>query len=648
MSCLSNFLLISISLLSSFRVSAQEPYYEEVLSYLNATIDVDPEGGVFEISKRPDGYYICTRFYSDDGSTSLEDCQQFWNPVTRTFVRPRFVEGKKYVKSEDPIRNQTGVNNHFHDQWEERERLGRRIYYGYPEWTTDTKTVLDQKESLTSEELELLARVHYHEANQFIHPSQYGLNERTETAYKDAGYEKISQERVLGFMESYEKCLIYWEKIREQDPTYSPSYVVELALKIANEYMHAWFTMKCIHEDEIAKDYLARAFYPNSFVEYAKEILDDCDSNSILFTSGDSDTFPLWYVQEKFGYRKDVKVINTSLAQTHWYQEYLLDTYNLKQGFTSEESRANLETYFVFTTDQRILFSEWLTQFQKEQPSILENGTYDADYIEVNGYWILDRGEDSILVGNNNSYVRGTVAFIYDLLTANSDLTVYGASIYPFYTYGLERYGRYHGSVVKMERFVPTSTFTEESEIALIQNLTALSDNYFAGLGNWRADQIWATLSRATRLSLNYSDQIVELIESKLVNKLTVDEIDPIVAHKICEFYKKFDEAKLIAFRSKFETSASAAIKEFNAGSISQYNNLDKLSDIASIYTNISGRDIAARNYLEPIKWKGSRSLYLLLKEKLLEMEKLCTERNLSVSLLRVRSLLTVLDAVVE
>jgi len=51
----------------------------------------------------------------------------------------------------------------------------------------------------------------------------------------------------------------------------------------------------------------------------AKAYLDSCDENAILFTIGDNDTFPLWYMQEVENYRTDMKLINTSLFQTDWY-----------------------------------------------------------------------------------------------------------------------------------------------------------------------------------------------------------------------------------------------------------------------------------------------------------------------------------------
>ncbi len=103
---------------------------------------------------------------------------------------------------------------------------------------------------------------------------------------------------------------------------------------------HFWFTHDR-HGFYVARD-------------FAYNMLEPLKPNAILFTNGDNDTFPLWYLQEVEGIRKDVRVANLSLLNTDWYIHQLRDQKpKIDVGWTDSQI-SQLEPYLDPKTNQPV------------------------------------------------------------------------------------------------------------------------------------------------------------------------------------------------------------------------------------------------------------------------------------------------------
>ena len=56
---------------------------------------------------------------------------------------------------------------------------------------------------------------------------------------------------------------------------------------------------------------------------YARLLLDAVPPGGVLFSAGDNDTFPLWYLQQVESYREDVQVVTLPLLGAEWYRSEL-------------------------------------------------------------------------------------------------------------------------------------------------------------------------------------------------------------------------------------------------------------------------------------------------------------------------------------
>lgn len=92
-----------------------------------------------------------------------------------------------------------------------------------------------------------------------------------------------------------------------------------------------------------------RGGFIEPILSFDRQVLNSCEKNSILITSGDNVTIGCWYLQTIEAFRTDITIVDASLINTSWYPKYLKSSKKLRLSYTD---------YDIDTID----YLKWLPQ----------------------------------------------------------------------------------------------------------------------------------------------------------------------------------------------------------------------------------------------------------------------------------------------
>lgn len=192
--------------------------------------------------------------------------------------------------------------------------------------------------------------------------------------------------------------------------------------------------------------------------DLARNYLESCEPNAILFTHADNDTYPLWYCQEVEGIRRDVRVVVMPYLNAGWYMRQLNRAIQGNNGLKLTVPAEKYETGDVDYLPVVPRISDqaaWQTVLgfvadDSTQTKMEMAGGERIDYIPVTKMSLSVEGEQIPVVLTKNYILRNELAF-WDLVASNiAERPVYFTSWADPREFGLKDYLRFDGMVYRL------------------------------------------------------------------------------------------------------------------------------------------------------------------------------------------------------
>lgn len=308
-------LMIGLQSLSATAQNFLPPYYEVLKHFFTKYNTEENNEDYTSFAKKKDGWYVqqINKIKKDEFISE----KLFWSRCEGRYID---VSGKyKIVRDTLDLGNK--IKPYLNLDWYKYDRIR---YFGYNGWHYDMINDFGNSNNLSDTLLDGLGRAYDNNALNYLWYQLGGNFQGKDTMQTQLKrLELPSAARIEKVKENINNAISQIEKLATKNPNYQTP-VGNANLKLFNQYMLGYNQMMMCNSEEDAQWYISKTQLDERYINQAKNYLNSCKKNAILFTYGDNDTYQLWYVQEKLNYRKDITVINTSLLGATAYVMMLM------------------------------------------------------------------------------------------------------------------------------------------------------------------------------------------------------------------------------------------------------------------------------------------------------------------------------------
>ncbi len=388
--------------------------------------------------------------------------------------------------------------------------------------------------------------------------------------------------------------------------------------------------------------------------DYSYNLLQSCETDGILFTNGDNDTFPLWYLQDVEGVRRDIRIVNLSLVNTPWYVHQLKnETPHGAKKVPISISDAQIEELqpiqweprqMMLPVPKNVLNQYGISDAASGQPALIDTAVVRTGAIRFT--------LPNTMTFGSVKAIRVQDIMAWDIISTNQwERPIYFAvTSTPDSKIGLDRFFRMDGLAMKL---IPYQSASDEGVIVdtiLAANLfntpAGFSKTFrrgykFRGLG----DSTVYYDENVTRLTMNYRNAFLRLalyhlnqshnfpkaiealdsMEAKIPHR--VMQMDYRLMYDVANFYNYAGaKEKYAAFTSELEVKLQEMIKTNPHDQLNQYN---PYSVLLSIY---EGREDYAKA-MEILKtigalYSGTPGLQQQVQQRIVQLESQIALKN--------------------